>query len=256
MQHPDVKRMLLIMKSVTEGGRALAYVAAAASDVAHHAADDAERREAQSLYEFLVPVVKGHSTELAVEMASLGVQIHGGMGFIEETGAAQHYRDARILPIYEGTTAIQANDFVGRKTLRDGGATARAICAQIAATEGELEKHPQDDCRSMRLALRSGRLAFESAIEFVVNHGGEQPGMVYAGAVHYLRLAGIVLCGWQMARAMLAALSCEADDPGCHAAKIATARFYADAVLPQAQALAVVLLGAGEAVERVSADML
>ena len=256
VQHPDVKRMLLTMKSVTEGGRALAYVAAAASDVAHNAADEAEQREAQSLYEFLVPVVKGHCTELAVEMASLGVQIHGGMGFIEETGAAQHYRDARILPIYEGTTAIQANDFVGRKTLRDGGATARAICAQIAATEGELEKLPHDDCRSMRLALRSGRMAFESAIEFVVNHGGEQPALVYAGAVHYLRLAGIVLCGWQMARAMLAALSCEADDPGFHAAKIATARFYADAVLPQAQALAVVLLGAGEAVERVSADML
>ncbi|RDD95213.1 acyl-CoA dehydrogenase [Acidovorax sp. BoFeN1] len=256
VQHPDVKRMLLTMKALTEGGRALAYVAAAAGDTAHNAADDTERRDSQSFYEFLVPVVKGHCTEMSVEIASLGVQVHGGMGFIEETGAAQHYRDARILPIYEGTTAIQANDFVGRKTLRDGGVVAMAVCTRIAATERELTDHPSDDCRSMRLALQAGRRAFESAIEFVVSNGGTQPAMVYAGAVHYLRLAGIVLCGWQMARAMLAALAHEAEDPAFHAAKVATARFYAETLLPQAQALAAALLGAGGTVERVSTEML
>ncbi|MEY5099947.1 MAG: hypothetical protein RJA36_2666, partial [Pseudomonadota bacterium] len=138
IQHPDVRRMLLTMKAHTEAARALAYVAAAHGDWAHHASDAALRREHQAIYEFLVPIVKGHATELAVEVASLGVQVHGGMGFIEETGAAQHYRDARILPIYEGTTAIQANDLLGRKTARDGGALARALCARIAATEQEL----------------------------------------------------------------------------------------------------------------------
>ncbi|SDZ70818.1 hypothetical protein SAMN05518854_115107 [Variovorax sp. YR266] len=255
-QHPDVKRMLLTMKALIEGGRALAYVAAAASDVAHHTANETERRNSQTLYEFLVPVVKGHCTEISVEVASLGVQIHGGMGFIEETGAAQHYRDARILPIYEGTTAIQANDFVGRKTLRDGGAMARTVCARIAATERELAEQSHEDCRAMRQALRAGRLAFESAIKFVVDHGGTNPAVVYAGAVHYLRLAGIVLCGWQMARTMLAALTCKSGDAGFQAAKIATAFFYAETLMPQAQAMAAAMLGAGAAVERVSTEML
>ncbi len=131
--HPDVRRMLLTMKAATEGARALAYVAAATADMAHCASDADTRASNQALYEFFVPVVKGHSTELSIETTSLGMQIHGGLGFIEETGAAQHYRDARILPIYEGTTAIQANDLVGRKTLRDGGRTARAVLASIEA---------------------------------------------------------------------------------------------------------------------------
>lgn len=256
VRHPDVKRMLLTMKAHIESARALAYVAAAASDVAHNATTDTERRESQLLYEFLVPVVKGHCTEMAVEVSSLGVQIHGGMGYIEETGAAQHYRDARILPIYEGTTAIQANDFVGRKTLRDGGATARAVCARMAATELQLEGRPQDDCRAMARSLRAGRLAFESATEFVVKHGSAEPATVYAGAVYYLRQAGIVLCGWQMARSMLAALSCESEDPEFCAAKLATARFHADALLPQAQAYAAALISAGETVDRVKEEML
>nr|WP_315425789.1 acyl-CoA dehydrogenase [uncultured Albidiferax sp.] len=256
VQHPDVKRMLLTMKAVTEGGRALAYVAAAASDLAHHSADESERLESQSLYEFLVPVIKGHCTEMSVEIASLGVQVHGGMGFIEETGAAQHYRDARILPIYEGTTAIQANDFVGRKTMRDGGVFAIAVCTRIAATERELAVHPHEDCQRMRLALQAGRRAFEATIEFVVSEGGTRPATVYAGAVHYLRLAGIVLCGWQMARSMLAALSYESEDPGFCASKVATALFYAETLLPQSQALAAALMGGGSTVERVTAEML
>ncbi|MBB6557505.1 alkylation response protein AidB-like acyl-CoA dehydrogenase [Acidovorax soli] len=256
VQHPDVKRMLLTMKAVTESGRALAYVAAAASDLAHHSGDESVRQENQSLYEFLVPVIKGHCTEMSVEIASLGVQIHGGMGFIEETGAAQHYRDARILPIYEGTTAIQANDFVGRKTMRDGGVFAIAVCTRIAATERELAEHAHPDCQSMRLALQAGRRAFEAAIEFVVSEGSTRPAVVYAGAVHYLRLAGIVLCGWQMARSMLAAMSCDAGDSGFSVSKVATALFYAETLLPQSQALATALMGGGTTVERVTAEML
>ncbi len=127
IHHPDVKRMLMTMRAVTEGCRALASVAAAAYDAAHHHPDAQVRKQNQLFYEFMVPLVKGYSTEMSIEVTSLGVQVHGGMGFIEETGAAQYYRDARILTIYEGTTAIQANDLVGRKTARDGGGTAKAI---------------------------------------------------------------------------------------------------------------------------------
>jgi 3-(methylthio)propanoyl-CoA dehydrogenase len=121
IHHPDVRRMLMTQRSLTEGARALAYVAAAASDAGHYAAESEVRKTNMAVYEYLVPIVKGFSTEMSLEVTSLGVQVHGGMGFIEETGAAQYYRDARILTIYEGTTAIQANDLIGRKTVRDCG---------------------------------------------------------------------------------------------------------------------------------------
>ncbi len=256
IHHPDVKRMLLTMKAHTEGARALAYVAAAASDLAHHAEDEAVRRENQAVYEFLVPIVKGHSTEIANEVTSLGIQIHGGMGFIEETGAAQHYRDARILSIYEGTTAIQANDLVGRKTVRDGGAVARALCAQIEATEQALAARGQADCEAVRAGLEQARGAFESCVAFIVAQAKAEPKRVYAGAVGYLRLAGLLLCSWQMARALLAALDQQAADPAFHGAKVNTARFYAEALLPQAQALAASVLAAGGTIERTTPEML
>src|SRR5690606_12857568 len=131
IHHPDVRRMLMTMRAYTEGCRAMATVAAAAYDAAHHHPDADTRKQNQAFYEYLVPLVKGYSTEMSLEVTSLGVQVHGGMGFIEETGAAQYYRDARILPIYEGTTAIQANDLVGRTTARDRGTGATAIAAHI-----------------------------------------------------------------------------------------------------------------------------
>jgi 3-(methylthio)propanoyl-CoA dehydrogenase len=255
IHHPDVKRMLLTMKASIEGARALAYVAAAASDAAHHSPDEAVRRENQAFYEYLVPIVKGHSTEMSIEVASLGVQIHGGMGFIEETGAAQHYRDARILTIYEGTTAIQANDFVGRKTVRDGGAVAKAICARIAATEEDLAAHGNEDCAVMRQALLRGRLALESTIDYVVANARTSAKPVYAGAVNYLRLAGLVLSGWQMARALMVALDQQDEDPTFFGGKVATARFYAEALLPQAEALAWSVQSSGGTVERMAVDM-
>jgi len=254
INHPDVKRMLLTMRAHVEGARALAYVAAATSDAAHHATDAAVKAQSQALYEFLVPVVKGFSTEMSVEMASLGVQVHGGMGFIEETGAAQHYRDARILTIYEGTTAIQANDIVGRKTLRDRGAVARALCAQIAATEHDLAAHSDEDCQAMQRALQQGRTALEDAVEFIVANGKSDTKAVYAGAVNYLKLTGIVLCGWQMARAMLLAQEHMERDPAFFTAKLITARFYADSVLPQATALAQSVRQAGVVTNRMPID--
>ncbi|MBS0494299.1 MAG: acyl-CoA dehydrogenase [Proteobacteria bacterium] len=254
IHHPDVKRMLLTMRAHVEGARALAYVAAGISDLAHHAQDPAERASNQALYEFLVPVVKGHSTEMSIDMASLGVQVHGGMGFIEETGAAQHYRDARILTIYEGTTAIQANDIVGRKTLRDKGAVAKALCARIAMTEQDLAAHDDSDCAAMRMALSLGRMALEASVDYILANGKSDAKAVYAGAVHYLKLAGLVLCGWQMARAMMIAQDQMANDPVFFGAKLITARFYADALLPQATALAQAIMQAGGSTNRMPVD--
>ncbi|GLU32443.1 acyl-CoA dehydrogenase [Trinickia caryophylli] len=237
IHHPDVRRMLATMRALTEGARALAYVAAAHSDIAHHHADAAVRAAHQAIYEYLVPVVKGWSTELSIDVASLGVQVHGGMGFIEETGAAQYYRDARILTIYEGTTAIQANDLVGRKTLRDGGAVARQLIAAVGETVAALEGHEGTGFVAMREQLAAGQRALAAVVEYVVANAKRDPNAVFAGSVPYLKLAGIVLCGWQMARAMLAAARDEASDPAFFGAKLATARFYAEQVLPQAGAL-------------------
>ena len=237
IHHPDVRRMLMTMRAYTEGCRALAIVAAAASDAAHHDDDADARRENQAFYEFMVPLVKGYSTEMSLEVASLGVQVHGGMGFIEETGAAQYLRDARILPIYEGTTAIQANDLVGRKTARDGGRVARAIAARVAATEADLPASAGVAARSMKKRLAAAREAFEQVVEFIVAESKSDPNAAFAGSVPYLLLAGNLMAGWQMARALLAAerlLASGEGDAAFLAAKVATARFYAEHLLSKA----------------------
>ncbi|MDB5820770.1 MAG: acyl-CoA dehydrogenase [Rhizobacter sp.] len=234
VHHPDVRRMLMTMRATTEGCRAMAFAASRAFDVAHHHPDEAERKRNQAMYEFLVPLVKGYSTEMSIEVTSLGVQVHGGMGFIEETGAAQYYRDARILPIYEGTTAIQANDLVGRKTSRDGGATARAIASAIEDCEGELSDCATPAADAMRLRLSAARKAFIEVVEFVTASTRSDPNSVFAGSVPYLMLAGNLVCGWQMARSLLAAerdLKAGSDDAAFAAAKVATAQFYAEHLL-------------------------
>ncbi len=233
IHHPDVRRMLMTMRAKTEAARALAYVAAAHSDWAQHGTDEATREQHRRIYEFLVPVVKGWSTEMSIEVASLGVQVHGGMGFIEETGAAQYYRDARILTIYEGTTAIQANDLVGRKTMRDGGRTARAIAARVEETEGELAKRDSADARAVARRLGAARQAFLDVVDFVLAQGKGSPNAVFAGSVPYLMLAGNLVAGWQLARSLLVAedLLKQGRDVPFMRAKVATARFYADHIL-------------------------
>lgn len=237
IHHPDVRRMLATMRSLTEASRALAYVAAAHCDIAHRHFDEAKRAEHQAIYEFLVPIVKGWSTELSIDVTSLGVQVHGGMGFIEETGAAQYYRDARILPIYEGTTAIQANDLVGRKTVRDGGAVAKSLLASIAQTVEALGRHQGAAFQSMQKHLAQGHRSLQAAVEFVVANMERDPNAVFAGSVPYLKLAGLVFGGWQMARAMLVAADKRDEDPSFYGAKIANAQFFSAHVLPQAAAL-------------------
>ena len=237
IHHPDVKRMLMTMRAYTEGCRAMAITAAAAFDASHHHPDTEVRKQHQAFYEYMVPLVKGYSTEMSVEVASLGVQVHGGMGFIEETGAAQYLRDSRILPIYEGTTAIQANDLVGRKTARDGGRTPKAIAAQIAVTEGDLAKHDSAAAKAMFKRLRAARIAFEEVVDFVAGNTKASPNAVFAGSVPYLMLAGNVVSGWQMARALLRAEDLLAKGEGDAAflkAKVATAHFYADHLLSKA----------------------
>ncbi|MDO8376253.1 MAG: acyl-CoA dehydrogenase, partial [Aquabacterium sp.] len=209
IHHPDVKRMLMTMRAHIEGCRAMALVAAAAQDAAHAHPDAEVRKQNQAFYEFMVPLIKGFSTEMSLEVTSLGVQVHGGMGFNEETGAAQYYRDAKILTIYEGTTAIQANDLIGRKTARDGGATARAIAAQIETTEEALAARSSDAARAMLKRLSAARQAFLDVVGFVaggVAKGAKaSPNAVFAGSVPYLMMAGNVIAGWQMARALIVA---------------------------------------------------
>ncbi len=239
IQHPDVRRMLMFMRSNTEAARAVAYVAAGYHDVAHHHPDPPVRKEAQAAYEYLVPIVKGWSTEISIDVASTGVQVHGGMGFIEETGAAQFYRDARILTIYEGTTAIQANDLVGRKTARDGGSTAKAFIQQMKATAAELEK-AGGELRAIATRLRPAVDSYGEAVEYIVAQYKGDIRSVFAGSVPYLKLAGIVHGGWQMGRAALAAdrLITQHRDTAFAQAKIATARFFADHMLVTAPSLA------------------
>ncbi|PUE49219.1 acyl-CoA dehydrogenase [Limnohabitans sp. 2KL-1] len=236
IHHPDVRRMLMTMRAYTEGCRAMASTAAAAYDASHHHPDADVRKQNAAFYEFMVPLVKGYSTEMSLEVTSLGVQVHGGMGFIEETGAAQYYRDAKILTIYEGTTAIQANDLVGRKTARDGGQTAKALAAQVAQTESELTASGNADAQAVAKRLKAAREAFVDVVEFVAGNTKAHPNDVFAGSVPYLMLAGNLMAGWQLGRALLVALTPEAQaqDAAFMAAKVVTARFYADHILSKA----------------------
>ena len=236
IHHPDVRRMLMTMRALTEGCRAMSSVAAAAYDAAHHHPDAEVRKQNQTFYEFMVPLVKGYSTEMSLEATDLGVQVHGGMGFIEETGAAQYYRDAKILTIYEGTSAIQANDLVGRKTARDGGQTAKAIAAQIEATEKELAAGSAD-AQAVARRLKAARQAFIGVVDFIAAQAKADPNAAYAGSVPYMLLAGNLVAGWQLGRALLVAekaLAGGSNDAGFMKAKIATARFYADHILTRA----------------------
>ena len=240
IHHPDVRRMLMSMRAQTEAARALAYVAAATSDAAHHHADAAVRKENQAVYEYLVPIVKGWSTEMSQEVTLTGVQVHGGMGFIEETGAAQHYRDSKILTIYEGTTAIQANDLVGRKTVRDGGAVAKGLIEQVRATAAALQAQGGADQAAIATQLLLGADALQQVVEFVVANTKSQVKAVFAGSVLYLKLAGLVLGGWQMGRATLVAgdkIAANDGDLKFYQAKIGTARFFAEHYLSQAAGL-------------------
>lgn len=254
IHHPDVRRMLMTMRALTEGCRAMASTAAAAFDAAHHHPDPDARKQNQAFYDFMVPLVKGYSTEMSLEVTSLGVQVHGGMGFIEETGAAQYYRDAKILTIYEGTTAIQANDLVGRKTARDGGQLARAVAGQIEVTEGELAKRDSVAARAVLKALRASREDFLAVVDFIAGSAKSNPNAAYAGSVPYLMLAGNLVAGWQLARALMVAEDALATDKEFMAAKIVTARFYAEHILPRTSSLRAAIIDGADSVTELSLE--
>ena len=257
IEHPDIRRMLMTMRAYTEAMRALGYVTAAAMDNGRHAADAALRTQHQSFVDLMIPVIKGWCTETAQEVTYLGVQVHGGMGFIEETGAAQHYRDARITTIYEGTTGIQANDLVGRKTARDAGATARRVAAQIDKVAAQLASHVDPSLNAIGLRLAAATAALQNAIDWMVTTSGVNARTAYAGSVPYLKLWGIVAGGWQMARAAKVAVDKLARGEGDAAfmrAKIATARFYAENLLPLADAYAQSAVTGSDAALTLGAD--
>ncbi|WP_048768846.1 acyl-CoA dehydrogenase [Oligella urethralis] len=233
-QHPDVRRMLMTIKSLTEGSRATALYAASCADLAKHHEDSEQRAHYQAIYEYLVPIVKGFATEMAQEATSLALQVHGGMGYIEETGVAQLYRDARILPIYEGTTAIQANDIIGRKTMRDEGAVAKYFVAEILETASGLTAHQHADLKFIGKALQAAAESYAKVVDSILSLGAERAmRQVFTASVSYLMLAGYMHTGWQLARQALVAAEL---DNGNN--KIATALFYAAQILPRVDALA------------------
>jgi acyl-CoA dehydrogenase len=247
IRHPDVRRMLLLMKSQTEAMRALAAVVAVSLDMARLHPNEEERERHQAFVDLMIPVVKGWCTENSVDIASLGIQVHGGVGFVEETGAAQYLRDARITPIYEGTTGIQANDLIGRKLARDGGLAAQAVIAQMRTLAGELAAEP--NLSAIAPVFSAAIDALERSIRYVVQNYATDIRSVSVGAVPLLKLFGIVAGGWQLLRSALIAqrrlaapkgggAEARMADAGFYEAKIATARFYTDYVLSQAPGLA------------------
>ncbi len=237
IHHPDVRRMLMAMKASNEAMRALAYAVAQYLDLARHHPDPDIRRHQQARVDLLIPVVKGWLSETGIEVASLGVQIHGGMGFIEETGTCQHLRDSRITTIYEGTNGIQAADLAGRKLNMDRGATMRALIAEIETTVDELSQQPGDDLAAIRAGLRAGVTALADATDWMLEtHAAEE---VMAVSVDYLMLAGFVCGGWQLARSANIAQQKlkHGQDASFYEAKLVTARFYAEHLLPKVDAL-------------------
>jgi 3-(methylsulfanyl)propanoyl-CoA dehydrogenase len=248
IRHPDVRRMLLLMKAQTEATRALAYVVVAARDLASHHPDERTRQRNQAFLELMTPVVKGWSTETGIEIASLGIQIHGGMGYVEETGAAQHWRDARITTIYEGTTGIQANDLIGRKIIRDQGRTVRIVLEEMRRFVGELES-PDASLLAIKNSLTQGIDSLAAATDYILANYQTGARKVMFGAVPFLKLFGIVAGGWQLARGAkisVARLAEGKGDPAFYKAKVATARFYADHLLAAAPGLAYTVIHGGE----------
>ncbi|MGC3964884.1 MAG: acyl-CoA dehydrogenase [Rhodocyclaceae bacterium] len=251
-RHPDVRRMLLLMKSQTEAMRALAAVVASRMDIAERHADADTRAAAQAFVDLMIPVVKGWSTETGIQIASLGVQVHGGMGYVEETGAAQHLRDARITTIYEGTTGIQAIDLVGRKIARDGGQALKALIEEMRQVVSQC-----DDVSDVRIQhigdlLRFGIEALEASATHVLDIYTKDLREALAGATPMLELMGVVCGGWQMARAALVAQKLLANGAGREVflkSKISTAYFYADQVLSRADGFAHAVLHGGSVLD-------
>ena len=260
IRHPDVRRMLMDMKARTGAMRALCYYTAGRMDIARRHPDEGARRAAQATLDLLIPVVKAWCTDTGCEVAHTAVQVHGGMGFIEETGAAQHMRDARIHPIYEGTNGIQANDLIGRKLLRDGGESARTFIAGMAADAAAIAGSADPDVAATGAALAASVQALDEATAWMLATGPADICRASAHAVPYLTLFGNAAGGWLMGRAAAAALAEGANGGGAngagarHAARIKTARFYADHVLSRSGGLLASIAGSGDTAMALAED--
>jgi alkylation response protein AidB-like acyl-CoA dehydrogenase len=242
IHHSDVKRMLMQMRALTEGGRAMSYHAIAAEDRSSHHPDEQVRANSAQMVELLTPLVKGWCTEVAMESTSLGVQVHGGMGFIEETGAAQHMRDARILPIYEGTNGIQALDFIGRKCLRDGGQTVQVLLADMQSTVDQLAS-AHGSVANLRNRLRDGIEQCRSALQYVLENSSESQGIAY----NFMMMYGNTVAYWLLVKLAAAAQDrlAEGETDRFYNQKIATAEFFSTQILPRNSCyLATLILGA------------
>jgi 3-(methylthio)propanoyl-CoA dehydrogenase len=249
IRHPDVRRMLLRMRSQTEAARALAMATAFAMDLVD-STDDVETKKAnQAFVDLMIPIVKGWSTEMSLEVTSLGVQVHGGMGFVEETGAAQHMRDARITTIYEGTTAIQANDLIGRKMAREGGTTAKNLINAMRMFADSLDGESHVHLKAAQKRLREGIDAMARAIEFNLTNFNSNVRACFAGSVPMVKLFGIVCGAWALARVSVEAAHRSAAnhaDKAFYEAKLATLRFYVDTMIPEAIAAADTIVNGAE----------
>ena len=232
IDHPDVQRMLMLMRSLAEGSRALCYVTAGSFDMAHHGDDETQKMSFVARGELLTPIAKAWSTEMSQEVTSLGVQIHGGMGYIEETGAAQFMRDARITTIYEGTTGIQANDFIGRKVIRDRGTELNKLLEEMRVDEIRL--HQSAGLELVAVGLSTAIEELQQTLDWILEHHEVNPSVVGAAAFNFLMGAGTCITGWLMARASLACQDRGGDEFSQR--KITTAGFYANHVLPRTHA--------------------
>jgi 3-(methylthio)propanoyl-CoA dehydrogenase len=256
IHHPDIKRMLLVMKSTIEACRAVALYAAYQLDIAGHHPDEKQRAAAQARADLLIPIVKGWCTETGNQLTGIGVQVHGGMGFIEETGAAQYVRDVRITTIYEGTTGIQSNDLIGRKIGRDGGAAMNQLLADMSRELKELETSDAAAGATRRAALEAVGLLKEST-DTLLKALAARPDTALAVSVPYLMLSGYVIGGWLTARASaIAAKNLDGPDRAFYDSKVHTARFYAQQVLPNAIALARVVQSGADSVVETDAELI
>jgi alkylation response protein AidB-like acyl-CoA dehydrogenase len=256
IEHPDVRRMLLTMKTNTETARALAYYAGGMVDRAKREKDAKAQSDAQARLDLLVPIVKAWSTDMAVETASTGLQIHGGMGFIEETGAAQYYRDCRILPIYEGTNGIQANDFLFRKILRDNGAEAAKFLGEIKAFLRNFAQKPSDDLDAIQGSLTKAISAVEETMAWMIANAKSNTDAMAASAVPFLRQFSLVAGGYMMARMAYAAHEAlkGGDDASFYNTKLITARFFAEALLPLVHGLSAPVMGGQKTAVQIAND--
>ncbi len=248
IHHPDVRRMLMLMRAFTESSRALCYMTSSAFDLAHRSEDKTQASEALTRAELLTPISKAWSTEVSQEVTSIGVQIHGGMGYIEETGAAQLMRDARITTIYEGTTGIQANDFIGRKVIRDQGQALFSLLNSMKESVALAEVQFQPMAEALGVAI--SHLA--STTQYILEHRESNLLLSGSAAYNYLMGSGTVIAGWLMLKS-----ACVANQSPSqfNETKVATAEFYFGHILPRAAAYFDAALSNAEGYMNLSEDV-